>query len=176
MDQGHCCDITDDSAVRLLLCRVALVTLLACIGLASVYHTRPRPRLASKRRFRGSASVLLKSLVPAAPRRFTVVITACIRQIITQLASVTDSTLHHSRPPSDAGDIAIMAYKRPRAVFEERLQASESPYAFYGTPIPPLDADVRDDGSYVPVWQQEVRDERGRKRLHGAFTGGFSAG
>ncbi|QDS74340.1 hypothetical protein FKW77_004554 [Venturia effusa] len=69
-----------------------------------------------------------------------------------------------------------MAHKRPRSAFEERLQKTESPYAFYGTPIPPLDAEVRDDGSYVPVWQQEVRDERGRKRLHGAFTGGFSAG
>jgi G patch domain-containing protein 1 len=29
---------------------------------------------------------------------------------------------------------------------------------------------------YVPVWQQEVRDEQGRQRFHGAFTGGFSAG
>ena len=28
----------------------------------------------------------------------------------------------------------------------------------------------------VPVHKQEVRDEEGRKRLHGAFTGGFSAG
>ncbi|TLD34416.1 hypothetical protein E2P81_ATG04581 [Venturia nashicola] len=69
-----------------------------------------------------------------------------------------------------------MTNKRPRSAFEERLQKAESPYAFYGTPIPPLDSEVRDDGSYVPVWQQEVRDERGRKRLHGAFTGGFSAG
>lgn len=25
-------------------------------------------------------------------------------------------------------------------------------------------------------WEQEVRDDKGRKRLHGAFTGGFSAG
>lgn len=33
--------------------------------------------------------------------------------------------------------------------------------------------DYEDD---VPVWKQEVVDERGRKRLHGAFTGGFSAG
>ncbi|KAJ1982659.1 hypothetical protein H4R35_000182 [Dimargaris xerosporica] len=29
---------------------------------------------------------------------------------------------------------------------------------------------------YVPVWQQEARDAQGRKRFHGAFTGGFSAG
>lgn len=28
----------------------------------------------------------------------------------------------------------------------------------------------------VPVHQQEVRDEQGRQRLHGAFTGGYSAG
>ncbi|ORZ37634.1 hypothetical protein BCR44DRAFT_57157, partial [Catenaria anguillulae PL171] len=29
---------------------------------------------------------------------------------------------------------------------------------------------------FVPVWKQEVTDEQGRKRLHGAFKGGFSAG
>ncbi|KAF3397922.1 G patch domain-containing protein 1 [Penicillium rolfsii] len=68
-----------------------------------------------------------------------------------------------------------MAAKRPRAVFEAD-QAGKAPYAFYGTPLPPLEAGGRDDGSYVPVWKQEVTDERGRKRLHGAFTGGFSAG
>lgn len=28
----------------------------------------------------------------------------------------------------------------------------------------------------LPVHLQEVRDERGRQRLHGAFQGGFSAG
>ncbi|CAI7797623.1 unnamed protein product [Closterium sp. NIES-53] len=28
----------------------------------------------------------------------------------------------------------------------------------------------------VPPWQQEARDEEGRRRFHGAFTGGFSAG
>ncbi|OAX80151.1 hypothetical protein ACJ72_05520 [Emergomyces africanus] len=67
-----------------------------------------------------------------------------------------------------------MTTKRSRATFEEEhLQA---PYAIYGTPLPPLDPEARDDGSYVPVWKQEVRDDRGRKRLHGAFTGGFSAG
>ncbi|KAI1121273.1 hypothetical protein F5Y10DRAFT_256663 [Nemania abortiva] len=69
-----------------------------------------------------------------------------------------------------------MSYKRTRAQFEADLQAQQSPYVLFGTPLPPLDPDVRDDGSYVPVWKQEVRDERGRKRLHGAFTGGWSAG
>ncbi|GAW13876.1 hypothetical protein ANO14919_032670 [Xylariales sp. No.14919] len=69
-----------------------------------------------------------------------------------------------------------MSYKRNRAQFEADLQAQQSPYVLFGTPLPPLDPEVRDDGSYVPVWKQEVRDDRGRKRLHGAFTGGWSAG
>ncbi|CAL3963905.1 hypothetical protein PZA11_001395 [Diplocarpon coronariae] len=69
-----------------------------------------------------------------------------------------------------------MSGKRSRANFEADLRAQQSPFVVFGTPLPPLDPDVRDDGSYVPVWKQEVRDERGLKRLHGAFTGGFSAG
>ena len=69
-----------------------------------------------------------------------------------------------------------MSYKRPRVAYEADLIAQQSPYVFYGIPLPPNDPSTRDDGSYVPVWNQEVRDERGRKRLHGAFTGGFSAG
>lgn len=69
-----------------------------------------------------------------------------------------------------------MSTKRPRATFEADLQNQQSPYVHFGTPLPPLDREARDDGSYMPVWKQEVRDERGRKRLHGAFTGGFSAG
>ncbi|OJJ49739.1 hypothetical protein ASPZODRAFT_1014023 [Penicilliopsis zonata CBS 506.65] len=72
--------------------------------------------------------------------------------------------------------LSEMAGKRNRTAFEADLQAHQSPYALYGTPLPPLDAGVRDDGSYVPIWKQEVTDDRGRKRLHGAFTGGFSAG
>ncbi|KAK0509696.1 hypothetical protein JMJ35_008090 [Cladonia borealis] len=69
-----------------------------------------------------------------------------------------------------------MASKRSLATFEADLQAHQSPYVIHGTPLPPLDAETRDDGSYVPIWKQEVTDEQGRKRLHGAFTGGFSAG
>ncbi|KAI0999973.1 hypothetical protein K3495_g8223 [Podosphaera aphanis] len=69
-----------------------------------------------------------------------------------------------------------MTYKRSRENYEADLISQQSPYAIFGTPLPPRDPDVRDDGSYVPVWKQEVRDERGLKRLHGAFTGGFSAG
>jgi G patch domain-containing protein 1 len=69
-----------------------------------------------------------------------------------------------------------MSIKRSRATYEADLQAQQSPYVVYGKPLPPRDPEVRDDGSYVPIWKQEVTDERGRKRLHGAFTGGFSAG
>ncbi|KAM0341861.1 hypothetical protein ACHAPU_009797 [Fusarium lateritium] len=65
-----------------------------------------------------------------------------------------------------------MSYKRSRTTYEADLHA---PFATFGTPLPD-DPDTRDDGSFVPVWKQEVRDERGRKRLHGAFTGGWSAG
>jgi hypothetical protein len=30
------------------------------------------------------------------------------------------------------------------------------PFVFFGRPLPPLDLDVRDDGSYIPLWKQEV--------------------
>ena len=53
-----------------------------------------------------------------------------------------------------------MAYKRSRQAFEADLQKQESPYVSYGTPLPPLDEHVRDDGSFVPVWKQEVTDDR----------------
>ncbi|KAF2761724.1 DUF1604-domain-containing protein [Pseudovirgaria hyperparasitica] len=69
-----------------------------------------------------------------------------------------------------------MPSKRTRAAFEEDLQAQQSPYVFFGTALPPIDPSVRDDGSYVPIWKQTATDDQGRRRLHGAFTGGFSAG
>ena len=69
-----------------------------------------------------------------------------------------------------------MSAKRSRATYEAELKSQRSSHVLYGTPLPSEDAHVRDDGSFVPVWKQEVRDERGRKRLHGAFTGGWSAG
>nr|POE56102.1 g patch domain-containing protein 1 [Quercus suber] len=71
-----------------------------------------------------------------------------------------------------------MANKRSRDALESSPAGppQHAPYALYGTPLPAYESDARDDGSYVPIWKQEVTDERGRKRLHGAFTGGFSAG
>lgn len=73
-----------------------------------------------------------------------------------------------------------MSSKRPRAAYEADgsggSNSNSAPLVAFGTALPALDSETRDDGSYVPVWKQEVTDERGRKRLHGAFTGGFSAG
>ncbi|KAK5073788.1 hypothetical protein LTR64_007074 [Lithohypha guttulata] len=69
-----------------------------------------------------------------------------------------------------------MAQKRSRRDYEADSRKQDAPFVVYGTPLPPLDDNARDDGSYVPLWKQEVIDDRGRKRLHGAFTGGFSAG
>jgi G patch domain-containing protein 1 len=74
-----------------------------------------------------------------------------------------------------------MAYKRPRAASPSASQkrsrgiGGNAPSNIkLGTELP-LEEDG-DDGSFVPVWKQTVTDERGRRRLHGAFTGGFSAG
>lgn len=50
--------------------------------------------------------------------------------------------------------------------------------AVYGTPQP-LDLSgikAKDRNNHLPVHLQEARDEQGRRRFHGAFTGGFSAG
>ncbi|KAL6703205.1 hypothetical protein ACN47E_010134 [Coniothyrium glycines] len=70
-----------------------------------------------------------------------------------------------------------MAYKRPRAVSpsesQKRPRGGAAFYISLGTQLPDEDGD---DGAFVPVWKQTVTDERGRRRLHGAFTGGFSAG
>ncbi|KAF2120495.1 hypothetical protein BDV96DRAFT_485147 [Lophiotrema nucula] len=73
-----------------------------------------------------------------------------------------------------------MAYKRPRATSpstaQKRSRGAEggAQNVKWGTPLP-VDED-NDDGSFVPVWKQTVTDDKGRRRLHGAFTGGFSAG
>ncbi|KAK9240312.1 hypothetical protein V1525DRAFT_354000 [Lipomyces kononenkoae] len=63
-----------------------------------------------------------------------------------------------------------MSRKRPLSTTAQQA-LSNSDSLFLGTPI----ADA-DQNSFTPVWKQEARDERGRKRFHGAFTGGFSAG
>ncbi|XP_008782424.2 G patch domain-containing protein TGH homolog [Phoenix dactylifera] len=65
------------------------------------------------------------------------------------------------------------------------MDEDEEDYLFYGTPIEREEETsarkrkaVADAGQLrtLPQWKQEVRDEEGRRRFHGAFTGGFSAG
>ncbi len=48
----------------------------------------------------------------------------------------------------------------------------------YGTPLPELDEDEATARKHKPIAieDQIVTDENGRRRFHGAFTGGFSAG
>lgn len=66
------------------------------------------------------------------------------------------------------------------------MDADEEDYVFYGTPIEREEemtsrkkkAVAESSGLLrsLPPWKQEVTDEEGRRRFHGAFTGGFSAG
>lgn len=66
------------------------------------------------------------------------------------------------------------------------MESDEEDFIFYGTPIEREEeinsrkkksvADASGTMRSLPSWKQEVRDEEGRRRFHGAFTGGFSAG
>lgn len=56
------------------------------------------------------------------------------------------------------------------------MQGTRARLIQYGTPLPSLTDHKRDKNEFKPIWQQEVYDERGRRRFHGAFTGGWSAG
>lgn len=55
-------------------------------------------------------------------------------------------------------------------------------YVFYGTALEDqqegrkIQTTDASELKALPVWKQEVTDDQGRRRLHGAFTGGFSAG
>lgn len=51
----------------------------------------------------------------------------------------------------------------------------EDTLASFGTPFEPLEEDAPRKKA-VPVHEQIVTDSEGRRRFHGAFTGGFSAG
>ncbi|KAH8354089.1 hypothetical protein KR084_010063 [Drosophila pseudotakahashii] len=46
----------------------------------------------------------------------------------------------------------------------------------FGTPLAPLEKDVVPAKKPVAIEDQIVKDENGKRRFHGAFTGGFSAG
>ncbi|KAF8389834.1 hypothetical protein HHK36_024353 [Tetracentron sinense] len=66
------------------------------------------------------------------------------------------------------------------------MDADDDDFVFYGTPIEREEemtgrkkkavAEAAGHLRSLPPWKQEVTDEEGRRRFHGAFTGGFSAG
>ncbi|WOG96350.1 hypothetical protein DCAR_0415685 [Daucus carota subsp. sativus] len=67
------------------------------------------------------------------------------------------------------------------------MDVDEDDFVFYGTPIEREDdtsttrkkkavAEASGHLRTLVPWKQEVRDEEGRRRFHGAFSGGFSAG
>ncbi|XP_075107730.1 G patch domain-containing protein TGH isoform X1 [Nicotiana tabacum] len=66
------------------------------------------------------------------------------------------------------------------------MDGDEEDFVFYGTPIEREEdvtsrkkkavAEASGQLRTLAPWKQEVTDEEGRRRFHGAFTGGFSAG
>uniref|UniRef100_A0A2P2L2P4 RNA binding protein n=3 Tax=Rhizophora mucronata TaxID=61149 RepID=A0A2P2L2P4_RHIMU len=66
------------------------------------------------------------------------------------------------------------------------MDMDEEDFVFYGTPIEREEeltsrkrkavAEASGQLRALPAWKQEVRDAEGRRRFHGAFSGGFSAG
>ncbi|XP_021731354.1 G patch domain-containing protein TGH-like [Chenopodium quinoa] len=66
------------------------------------------------------------------------------------------------------------------------MDSDEEDFVFFGTPIEREEdlttrkkkalAESSSQLRTLPSWKQEVRDEEGRRRFHGAFTGGYSAG
>lgn len=66
-----------------------------------------------------------------------------------------------------------MSHNR-RAAAHSTTQTSLS-FVQLGTPLPSL-GHQSSGSAYKPLWEQEVLDEQGRRRFHGAFTGGYSAG
>lgn len=66
------------------------------------------------------------------------------------------------------------------------MSGDDEDFVFYGTPIEREEeigsrrkkavAEASGQLRTLPPWKQEVTDEEGRRRFHGAFTGGYSAG
>ena len=63
---------------------------------------------------------------------------------------------------------------RSQPIFK-MADSDEDTFASFGTPLEILEEDVPRKKA-VPIHEQIVTDTEGRRRFHGAFTGGFSAG
>ncbi|PKS12849.1 hypothetical protein jhhlp_000189 [Lomentospora prolificans] len=68
-----------------------------------------------------------------------------------------------------------MSWKRSHSTYESDWNDGDILFVRYGTPIRER-ANGSGHGEYRPLHKQEVRDSQGRRRLHGAFTGGWTAG
>ncbi|KAG6850675.1 hypothetical protein H0H93_010403 [Arthromyces matolae] len=85
-------------------------------------------------------------------------------------STVTKLLMSWSTTPATSGTFVFSG-----DTLEWSIPTITRPQTNIGTPLPPLEKS-KDLGEFVPLWKQDVRDEKGRRRLHGAFTGGFSAG
>ncbi|TKY85017.1 hypothetical protein EX895_006097 [Sporisorium graminicola] len=66
--------------------------------------------------------------------------------------------------------------RKLRDVDPDELSTLTESFCTIGTPLPSLTSHKKDQNELKPIWQQEARDAQGRRRFHGAFTGGWSAG
>uniref|UniRef100_V5ETG8 G-patch domain-containing protein n=1 Tax=Kalmanozyma brasiliensis (strain GHG001) TaxID=1365824 RepID=V5ETG8_KALBG len=66
--------------------------------------------------------------------------------------------------------------RNQRALSPDTLSTLTTSLCVIGTPLPSLSSAKKDQDEHKPIWQQEARDAQGRRRFHGAFTGGWSAG
>lgn len=66
--------------------------------------------------------------------------------------------------------------RKVRSVSPDSLWSLTRNLCIVGTPLPSVSSGKRDPNELKPIWQQEARDAQGRRRFHGAFTGGWSAG
>lgn len=66
--------------------------------------------------------------------------------------------------------------RKLRDVSPDTLSTLTSSLCIVGTPLPFLTSSKKDQNELKPIWQQEARNAQGRRRFHGAFTGGWSAG
>ena len=56
------------------------------------------------------------------------------------------------------------------------MSDDEDDYVSFGKVLKPIDESTAPRKRPITVEEQIVTDENGRRRFHGAFTGGFSAG
>ncbi|KAG8274095.1 G patch domain-containing protein 1 [Homalodisca vitripennis] len=55
-------------------------------------------------------------------------------------------------------------------------ESDDEDFVVYGTPLDPIDEDTIPKKRPLTIEDQVAKDKYGRRRFHGAFTGGFSAG